>query len=133
LFAAVSRSCSAFLTPSVPTWVAFSVRRALAAVWYWAAAEQSSADNGAAEVGAGVEAAGGGAVALWLAHPARTTQPSAAATNRVEVAFRQTSSVIPTVLGMTLLHELPEMGSATPLAVAGMICIGNGVDLTSMW
>ena len=79
---------------------------ALAAVWYSAAAEQSSEDNGAVVGAAGVETAGGGAVALWLAHPARTTQPSAAATNRAAVALRQARSVIPTVLGMTPLHQL---------------------------
>ena len=50
--------------------------------------------------------AGGGGAALWLAHPARTTQPSAAATNRAGVALRQARSVIPTVLGMTPLHQL---------------------------
>ena len=66
-----------------------------------------------------VEAAGGGAVALWLAHPARTTKLSAAATNRAEVALPQARSVIPTVRGMTLLHEFRAMGSATPLGRSG--------------
>ena len=104
---------------------------ALAAVWYSAAAEQSSADNGAVVGAAGVETAGGGAVALWPAHPARTTQPSTAATNRAGVALRQARSVIPTVLGMTPSISSGRRARQCPHAVAGIIRINNGMDLTS--
>ena len=80
---------------------------ALAAVWYSAAAEQSSADNGAALVGAaGVETAGGGAVALWLAQPARTTQPSTTATNRAGVASATGPLSDPGSTGHDTLHQL---------------------------
>src|SRR6476659_10736227 len=78
LFTVVSRSCRAFLTPSVPTLAASRFTMALAAVWYSAAAEQGSAEKVAGVVGTGVETGGGGGAELWLAHPVRTRHPSAA-------------------------------------------------------